>query len=60
MLVRCGTERDRNNGTGQGGGGGVWCEVRQGLGDRIVLAWNEPQPPSLMCGWRSAVVHKLV
>ena len=38
----------------------MWCEVRQGLGDRIVLAWNEPQPPSLMCGRRSAVAHLLV
>jgi len=43
-----------------GGGGGVWCKGRQGLGDRIVLAGDEPQTPSLMCGWRSAGVHQLV
>ena len=43
-----------------GGGGGVWRKGRQGLGDRIVLARDEPQIRSLMYGWRSVVVHQLV
>jgi len=42
------------------GGAGVWCGGWQGrpcqigLGERIFLARDEPQPPSLM---RSAVAH---
>jgi len=40
-------------------GGGEECGARVGK-DWIVLARDEPHPLSLMCGWRSAVAHKLV
>jgi len=43
-----------------GRGGGVWCGGWQGLGERIVLARDEPQPLSVTCDWRSAVAHYLV